>query len=415
MEHFHRIENNLYCENVPLESIASCYGTPTYVYSTASIQNKLDILKGCFHQTPVTVCYSVKSNSNLSLLKIIADNGCGADIVSGGELFRALKAGIPASKIVYSGVGKTEDEIRFALSSHISLFNVESEPELNAIERIASQMQCIAPIALRVNPDIDAQTHHHTTTGKKENKFGIPFTEAVRIYKAAAASDSLNPSAIDVHLGSPIPTLAPYEKALALLSELILMLRAENVPIRTLDIGGGLAIVYNNETPFTPLQFGNLVSPVLEKLECNLIVEPGRYVVGNSGALLTNVTYVKTTAEKTFYLCDAGMNDLIRPAFYDSYHRIEPLTTVPNEETIPVDVVGPICESSDYFAKARMLPLLKNNDTLAILSAGAYGFSMASNYNSRPRAAEVLVDGNSHTCIRKRETYEDLVRHEIDL
>jgi diaminopimelate decarboxylase len=342
----------------------------------------------------------------------MARKGVGADIVSGGELFRALHAGIDPKKIVFSGAGKTDEELSYALKTGIRMFNVESEPELEALSAIAESLGIIAPIALRVNPDIDAGTHHYTTTAKKENKFGLPFTVAARVYKKAHSLPYINPIGIDVHLGSPILSLEPYKKALELLSGLILELRAEGVAIHTLDIGGGYGIVYNDEKPFTPIQFAQIITPYLDRLKCDCIIEPGRFIVANSGVLLTKITYVKKTDAKLFYICDAGMNDLIRPALYGSYHGIVPVVLPANAEMTVADVVGPICESSDFFAKDRPIEFLAPHSYLAIKGAGAYGFSMSSQYNSRPRPCEALVDGASYSCIRRRETYDDLISHE---
>lgn len=409
---FRRLEGSLFCEDIPLATIAAQTGTPTYVYSKTVLLSNLELFQGAFPEIECQICYSVKSCSNLSILNLLASRGVGADIVSGGELFRAMKAGIDPKKIVYSGVGKTADEIRMALRSGIRMFNIESEPELELISRIAVEEKRIAPIAFRVNPDVDAKTHQKTTTGKKENKFGVPWEQAVDLYLKANNLPNINPVGIDVHLGSPIFTLEPYQAALERLTGLILELREKGVPIQTLDIGGGYAIVYNNEEPFTPVQFANLITPFLKKTGCRLIIEPGRFIAGNAATLLTRVTYVKKTPTKTFYICDAGMNDLIRPAFYDSYHRITPVQVAPGAAVQKVDVVGPICESSDCFAKDREIEEVKEGDLLAIMSAGAYGFAMSSQYNSRPRSCEVLVDGESFRVIRKRETYEDLIAGE---
>jgi len=409
---FHQIGKELYCEDIPLSRIARECGTPAYVYSKASIVNKIEMLQGAFESLPMQICFSVKSNSNLSILKIMAEKGIGADIVSGGELFRALKAGIPAKKIVYSGVGKTAQELTYSLQSGVGLFNVESEPELYLLADIAKSLNVTAHISLRVNPDIDAKTHHYTTTAKKENKFGIPITQALSVYQKANELSHISPVGIDVHLGSPLLSLEPYSQALELLSSLFFELKNNNIPVNTIDIGGGFGIVYNNETPFTPIQFASLLNPYAEKLKCNFITEPGRFIVGNAAVLLTTITYVKKTDTNLFYICDAAMNDLIRPALYGSYHAISPVVTPNTAETVTADIVGPVCESSDFFAKKRTIERLHQNDVLAIKSAGAYGFTMASNYNSRLKPCEILVDGSSYKIIRQRDTYEDLVRGE---
>jgi diaminopimelate decarboxylase len=412
MNTFQRHGSELYCENVALHALAQEFGTPAYVYSKASICSNINTFQSVFSSIDMQLCFSIKSNSNLSILKLVAQQGAGADIVSGGELFRALKAGIAPAGIVYSGVGKTEHELRYALESGIRMFNIESEPELDQLASVAQSLQKTAHISLRVNPDIDANTHAKTTTGKKENKFGLLFDSAAAIYKKAQNLPYIDPVGIDVHLGSPILSLEPYERALKLLSGLITDLRASGIAIRTLDIGGGFGITYNNEVPFTPAQFAELVIPYTKSLQCNLVIEPGRFIMGNSGVLLTSITYIKQTSAKLFYICDAGMNDLIRPALYGSFHNVAPVV-LPKTDAIDVaDIVGPICESSDCFAKERSVPRMQQHDVLAILSAGAYGFSMSSNYNSRPRACEILVDGAAATCIRKRETYEDIIRNE---
>lgn len=412
MENFHRIDGVLYCEDVNLAELVVETGTPAYVYSRNSMINSLELFLGAFEKIDLQVSFSVKSNSNIALLQMLGKHGSGADIVSGGELYRALKAGIAPEKIVYSGVGKTEDEIRYAIESGIGMFNIESEPEIYAIASCAERLGKIAPVAFRVNPDVDAKTHHHTTTGKKENKFGVPYYQVIELYMKANGMQHVRPIGIDVHLGSPIYILEPFLQALERLDGLISQLHAQGIDVHALDMGGGYAIVYNDEKPFTPLQFADVITPFVKKHRMRLIIEPGRSIVGNGGILLTKLVYVKRSYDKTFYICDAGMNDLIRPAFYGSFHRIQPVVLPPDAAMIKADIVGPICESSDCFAKDREMPEMAAGEYLAIMSAGAYGFSMSSNYNSRPRACEVLVDGSSHAIIRARESYEDLIRGE---
>ncbi len=413
MDTFHYVDGELCCEETPLREVVRRCGTPAYVYSERHIVNRLELLRGSLEAVDHLVCFSVKSNSNRAVLGIMARESTGADIVSGGELYRALAAGIDPRKIVFSGVGKTAAEIRYGLESDILMFNVESEPELEAIEQTAGQLRTIAPVAFRINPDVDAHTHRHTTTGKKETKFGVPLSRAHSLYRKAAELPHVSPIGIDVHLGSPILSLEPYRAALEILSELIDTLAADGIRIRILDIGGGLGIRYHREEPVTPMQFARLILPYTQRKGLRLIVEPGRFVVGNAGALLTTVTYVKGTEDKMFYVCDAAMNDLFRPAFYEAYHSIVPLRR-PDESpgTLPVDVVGPVCETSDTFAKAREMPPVAPGDAIAILSAGAYGFTMASQYNSRPRPCEVMVQGKEFSVVRRRETFEDLVRGE---
>ncbi|MDD5674443.1 MAG: diaminopimelate decarboxylase [Chitinivibrionales bacterium] len=413
MVYFNRNNSELFCEDISLAAIARSVGTPAYIYSAGSIRANIGLFAKAFSAVPNTICFSIKSNSNLSVLRLVAQCGAGADIVSGGELFRALKAGLDPKKICYSGVGKTADEIRFALRSGILMINVESQAELELIAALARESGTVAPVALRINPDIDAHTHEFTTTAKKENKFGITLELAVNLYKQARDDDFLDPIGLDVHLGSPILTLDPYARAFDVCAKLIGELRALNIAIKVLDIGGGFGIRYNDETPFTPEQFAGLAVPFVKSLNCALIIEPGRFIVGNAGVLLTSITYCKQTPHgKLFYICDAGMNDLIRPPLYGSYHGIEPVILPAGGRRLVADVVGPICESSDFFAKDRSLPECKAGDVLAVMSAGAYGFSMSGNYNSRPRAVEVLVDGGNFSVIRKRETYEDLIRGE---
>jgi diaminopimelate decarboxylase len=412
MINFHLAGGELYCEKVPLSALAREFGTPAYVYSKASIINNIELLLGAFESLNVQICFSVKSNSNLSILRLMAQKGIGADIVSGGELFRALKAGILPKNIVYSGVGKTAGEIRYALKNGVGMFNVESEAELYSLSEIAKSQDTIAPVSLRINPDIDASTHHHTATGKKENKFGVPLQQALDVYKKANSLPHINPVGIAVHLGSPILSLDPYRQALNILGGLYTQLHSLGINIHTIDIGGGFGIVYKDERPFTPIQFAGLLAPYAKKHTCSFIVEPGRFVVGNAGVLLTTVTYVKQTPNKLFYICDAGMNDLIRPPFYDAYHSIVPVEQPKNQPQVIADIVGPVCESSDFFAKDRAIDKLEQGSLIAIRSAGAYSFSMSSNYNSRPRPCEILVDGSGYSVIRRRETYEDLVRHE---
>jgi diaminopimelate decarboxylase len=412
MINFHHVEEELYCERVSLGGIARDIGTPAYVYSKASIVNNIELLQGAFESLNVGITFSVKANSNLSILRLMAERGLGADIVSGGELFRAVRAGFDPKKIMYAGVGKTPEELRSALKNGIGMFNVESEAELFTLSECAKSVDAIAPIALRINPDIDARTHQFTTTARKENKFGVPAAHALELYKKANSLPNINPVGIDVHLGSPVLSLDPYRQALDVISGLYADLKNCGINVHTIDLGGGFGIVYHKETPFTPIQFAALLTPYVEKLKCNFVIEPGRFIVGNSAVLLTTVTYVKRTDAKLFYICDAGMNDLIRPPLYGSYHEITPVVRPAGAQHVVADIVGPICESSDFFAKDRTIELLPQRSVLAIKSAGAYGFTMASNYNSRPRPCEVLVDGTAYSLIRKRETFEDLVRGE---
>ncbi|OGJ86685.1 MAG: diaminopimelate decarboxylase [Candidatus Raymondbacteria bacterium RifOxyA12_full_50_37] len=409
---FYYKTRTLYCENMPVRTLVKKYGTPLYIYSRqAFLQRYAEVAGGLKEFNPL-ICFSVKSNANIAILKMLGRAGAGADIVSGGELFRCLKAGIPPSRIVYAGVGKTTAEIRFALKSGIRLFNVESLPELHAINAVARGMGTIARIGFRLNPDVDAKTHALTTTGKKENKFGLPIAHALDYYREAGRLAHVRAVGIDMHLGSPIFSLQPYTTALRKLLAVLDTLATHNITLEELDIGGGLGITYANEKPFTVAAFARAIRPFVRRSGLRLIVEPGRYICGNSGILATSVTYVKKTPVKNFIITDSGMNDLIRPPLYGSYHRIEPVQKR-GQRTMTADIVGPICESSDFMGKDRKIEEPGAGDCLAVMSAGAYGFSMSSNYNSRPRACEVLVSVNNASVIRRRETYDDLVRAEV--
>jgi diaminopimelate decarboxylase len=411
MSEFQYRNNALYCENLSVKALAGRYGTPLYIYSRKAFENRYDEVRAAFSPLSPLICFSVKSNSNGAILKLLGHLGAGADIVSGGELYRCLKAGISPSKIVYAGVGKTDEEIRYALKSGIHLFNVESLPELRAINRIAGSLGKRARVGLRINPDVDAKTHAKTTTGKKENKFGLPISRAPGYFREAANLANIEVAAIDVHLGSPIFSVAPYVQALDKLLPLIIDLRRNGIPLSELDIGGGFGVRYTDQEPFTPAQLARAVLPRIRRTGLKFICEPGRYIAGNSGVLAAKVIYVKKTDVKNFIIVDTGMNDLIRPALYDSVHAIVP-AGARNGGRITADVVGPICESSDFLGKGRRLPEPRPGDFLAVLTAGAYGFSMSSSYNSRPRACEILVSGSRVKIIRRRETYRDLIKGE---
>jgi len=403
--------NELYAEDVPVKKLAEKYGTPLYVYSYNTLLRHFKAYDEAFNGYPHIICFAVKSNPNASVISLFARHGGGADIVSGGELYVALKAGISPEKIVYAGVGKTADEIRFALKSKILMFNVESENELKEIDRVAGMMKTKAAIALRINPDIDPGTHPYITTGMKKHKFGIPIEAALEYYRFASKLKNINVVGVHKHIGSQITKIAPFVDALKRILILIDRLNEQGTEIKYLDIGGGLGISYKDEEPPVPRDLAKNLIPLLEDRKLTLIMEPGRSIVGNAGILVTKTLYLKKGEDKEFVIVDAGMNDLIRPSLYDAYHRILPV--VKNKrETVPSDVVGPICETGDFLARGRELNRVKQGEYLAAMSAGAYGFSMSSNYNSRPRAAEVMVKGNEHFLIRKRETYEDLVRNE---
>ncbi len=416
MESFRYVGGALHCEDVPVSAIAAEVGSPVYIYSAATLRNKYQAIATAFAAAAPTVCYSVKSCSSLGVLKVLRDAGCSFDVVSGGELFRVLKAGGDPRKVVYAGVGKTDREIRFALEQGLMMFNVESEEELANIDRLARQLGKIAPVALRLNPDVDPKTHRHTTTGTKENKFGLDLTIAGQIVAEIGRYPGVRLNGVHVHLGSPLNTTAPYAEALDKVETFLGKYASTAAPLDYINTGGGFGLLYKEENvPEFSAYAAEIVSRV-KKLGRKLILEPGRSIVGNAGILLSTVQYVKSNGEKNFIIVDTGMHHLIRPAFYDSYHRIWPANSdVPppaepsGDQLVKADVVGPICESSDCFAKDRLLPAMKRGDLLAIFSAGAYGFAMASNYNSHPRPAEVLVDGAGWRVIRKRETWDDLV------
>ena len=403
----------LCCESVPLTKLADAVGTPAYVYSKAALLDSYRAYDHAFKDLPHLICYSIKANSNLAVIATLARAGAGADIVSGGELHRALRAGVPPKKIIFSGVGKTRDEMRDALKAEILLFNVESVSELRALDEVARELGTRAPVALRVNPDVDPQTHTYIATGLKSAKFGIPHTQALAAYEEAARLRGVQIVGADMHIGSQLTKALPLGDAVARVAALVKQLRERGIEITTIDVGGGLGIRYRDETPPTHAEYATVLLPALKELEVTVLLEPGRSIVGNAGALLTRVLYHKRTDAKTFVVVDAAMNDLVRPAFYDSYHAVVPVAEARAAAPVETaDVVGPICESGDFFAKDRELPRPEEGDLLAILSAGAYGFAMASNYNTRPRPVEVLVDGDRYTIVRRRETFEDLVAGE---
>lgn len=407
--HFFKYKSNeLFAEDVPVRKLAERYGTPLYVYSHATLLRHFRAYDDAFDGYPHIICFAVKANSNLAILRLFAKNSGGADIVSGGELFRALKAGISPKRIVYAGVGKTDDEIRFALRSKILMFNVESEAELQRINEVAGKMKTKAPVALRINPDIDPQTHPYISTGLKKHKFGIPIEAAIEYYKSASRLKNISIAGIHKHIGSQITKVSPFVDALKRILLLIDELNAQGLNIKYLDMGGGLGIPYKDEEPPVPKDLAKNILPLLNGRKMTLIMEPGRSIVGNAGILVTKTLYLKQGHEKEFIIVDAGMNDLMRPSLYGAYHGIIPLKRYKRADTF-ADVVGPICESGDFLAKEREMPGVRQGEYLAVMSAGAYGFSMSSNYNSRPRPAEVMVKGRKHFLIRERETYKTLV------
>ena len=412
MHDFEYRHGELACENLPISRIAKEVGTPCYVYSYATLVRHYQVFDGAFQNVPHIVAYAVKANSNLAILRLMAREGSGADIVSGGELYRALKAGIPPSKIVFAGVGKSREEIRDALATDILMLNVESSAELRVIDEVAAEMGRRARVALRINPDIDPKTHPYISTGLKKSKFGISADRALDEYKLATSLRHIDVVGVHKHIGSQLTDIAPFVDSLKKILALVETLQRHGAHIRYINIGGGLGITYSDEVPPLPHEFAVAISPLVRDLKSVLIMEPGRVIVGNAGILVTRVLYTKAGEDKHFVIVDAGMNDLIRPSLYGAYHEIRPVYEVPNAKTRTVDVVGPVCESSDFLAKDRAMPEVKAGDLLAVMSAGAYGFTMASNYNSRPRVPEVLVKGGEMHVIRSREEYSDLVRGE---
>lgn len=408
MHHFHFKGGVLSAEGVPIPEIIQQVGTPCYIYSQATLEHHFKVFDQAFSKIPHLTCYAQKANSNLALLRLFAKLGGGSDIVSGGELYRARKAGIPPERIVYSGVGKTPEEIRYALKEKILLLNIESPEELKLVNEIAGEMKRKAPVGIRVNPDIDAKTHPYISTGLKKNKFGINIKHSLEEYRLARALPHIAIVGVDCHIGSQLLATEPFIEAVQRVKKLITQLQDLKITIQYLDLGGGLGITYDQEEPPHPREYAQVIIKELGQNPYTLILEPGRVIVGNAGILVTKVLYVKKGEEKNFIIVDAGMNDLLRPSLYGSYHHIQPVVHR-NRSKIQADVVGPICETGDFLGKDRILPLPKPGELLAIMSAGAYGFSMASNYNSRPRAAEVMARENTFQVIRKRETYTRMI------
>jgi diaminopimelate decarboxylase len=416
MNHFERRGGELACEGVPLRRIGDSVGTPVYVYSHATLSHHYRVFDRVFSSLPHIICYSMKANPNGSIIRTFTALGSGVDIVSGGELVRALAAGAPPSKIVYSGVGKMAWEIEEALRHGILMFNVESRSELRVLDAVARELGARAPVALRVNPDVDPHTHPYVATGLRTSKFGIPYAEALEAYDEAAGLKGIGVVGVDMHIGSQLTKTTPFGDAVARIASLVKNLRERSIEVRMVDIGGGLGVRYRDEVPPTQAQYATLLLPVLSELGVTVLLEPGRSIVGNAGILLTRILYRKDTGEKKFLVVDAAMNDLIRPSFYDAWHEIRPVDETRLGRPVErVDVVGPVCESGDFLARDRELVETDEGDLLAVMSAGAYGFVMSSNYNTRPRAVEVLVDGDRYTIVRRRERYEDLVAGEMVL
>jgi diaminopimelate decarboxylase len=412
MDHFLYQGGILHAEGVAIPDIAASVGTPFYVYSTATLTRHFRLFTEALAPMPHLVCFAIKSLSNVAVLKTLGDLGAGMDVVSQGEYLRAKAAGVPGERIVFSGVGKTRAEIRAALEGGIRQFNVESEPEMRAISEIALSMGTIAPVAIRVNPDVDAKTHEKIATGKSENKFGIPIAKAREAYAEAAALKGLRVVGVDVHIGSQLTELAPFEAAFRKVRELTMVLRADGHQISRLDLGGGLGIPYtrSNEAPPLPTDYGAMIKRVLGDLDAEIEIEPGRLISGNAGMLVAGVIYVKNGEGRDFLILDAAMNDLVRPSMYGAHHDIIPVReTAPGEPTQPFDIVGPVCETGDTFAKGREMPLVAEGDLVAFRSAGAYGAVMASEYNSRPLIPEVLVNEDHYAVIRERPTFDEMI------
>ncbi len=425
LHYFHYRDGRLHCEGVDLEEVAEEHGTPLYVYTAGTILDHYQRLNHSLGGLPHLICYAVKANSSRAILRLLHEQGAGFDIVSGGELFRVIAAGGDPARCTFAGVGKSREEIEYALEQRVFCFNIESEAELAYINRIARTKNLQAPIALRVNPDIDAATHKYVSTGRGENKFGIALEGIASVYESAAAMSNVRICGLQMHIGSQITEAKPFAAAIAKITPFVLELK-ERHAIEFVSIGGGMGIVYRSsfasgqpdwwrvhQHPLTIDEYAGAIVAPLRALRLRILLEPGRFLVGNAGVLLTRVRYVKEAEQKIFTIVDAGMNDLIRPALYQSYHEIVPVHESPSATRRPVDVVGPVCESGDFFAQDRALPEMKEGDLVAIMSAGAYGFVMASNYNSRPLPAEVLVRGDRFTLVRERQTYEDLVRGEL--
>ncbi len=427
MDHFIYRNRKLHCEDVPVADLAAKYGTPLYVYSKATLLHHLGQLQAAFAQVAPLICYSIKTNGNIHIARLLIDHGCGCDVTSGGELFRALRSGCSGTKIVFAGVGKSDAEMRQAILNNVLLFNVESEGELAALGNVAQSLGSIALVALRVNPDLPPKTHPKTDTSVKGVKFGLDIDTVLEFSQKAVGQGGVRIVGLHMHLGSPILSVEPYrhgiEKGLVLIDKM----RAQGHRIEYLNMGGGFGIHYRRQEALPASAFAEVIVPGVKRAGCKLILEPGRFIVGNAGILVTRVIYTKESGGKHFVIQDGAMTDLIRPTLYDSFHRIWPIAPPDNfpapptdyEAEIPgtmkVDVVGPVCESGDFLARNRALPPLTRGELLATFSAGAYGMSMSSNYNGRPRAAEVLVDGVNHRLIRRRETYEDLVRPEVEV
>ncbi|MFH1017295.1 MAG: diaminopimelate decarboxylase [Pseudomonadota bacterium] len=411
MDHFQYRGPGLHCEELPLAELAREFGTPLYVYSYATLERHYRAFEGAFRSLNSLICYAVKANGNLAVLRAVANWGGGADVASGGELFRCLEAGFSPRKIVFSGVGKSLAEIEYALRTKILFLNVESAGELRTISRVAKAMDLKAPVAMRLNPDVDSKTHPYIATGLKENKFGLPRQEILELFREAQQDPHLDPVGLALHIGSQITELTPFLDALKIALDFIHDLRSKGIPIEILDFGGGLGVTYTHETPPSPEEYASAIAGLLKGEKLRVIIEPGRAMVANTGVLLTRVLHLKRNEAKTFVIVDAAMNDLIRPSLYGAEHEIVPVTKT-NRPAILADIVGPVCETSDFLGKARRIQEPEEGDLLCVRTAGAYGFSMASQYNARPRPAEILVRGSQVDLVRARESFDDLIRGE---
>jgi diaminopimelate decarboxylase len=416
--HHFSYKNGILCaEDVPLDVLANKITTPFYCYSQATLEHHYDVFSKALAGRDALVCYAMKANSNQAVIKTLARLGAGMDVVSEGELLRARAAGIPGNRIVFSGVGKTAREMQLALKMGILCFNVESEPELELLSQVADNMGLSAPVSVRINPDVDALTHTKISTGKFENKFGIPWTDARRIYKLASGLPGLQVTGVDMHIGSQITRLRPFLEAATLLKELVYELRSDGHEISHIDVGGGLGIPYDHgcELPPGPKEYINSILNAVDDINCKLVFEPGRMIAGNAGVLITRVLYIKRSGDKVFTIVDAAMNDMIRPTLYDAWHDIKPIIEPAGYDNCDIitDIVGPVCETGDYLAQDRKLPALKSGDLIAVMTAGAYGAVQASSYNSRPLIAEVMVNSDRHALIRRRQTYDDMLAADI--
>ena len=411
MNYFNFRDNQLYAEEMPVAELAERFGTPLYIYSARTLRRHFRVMDEAFKGVDHLICFAMKALSNLSILKLYGDMGAGFDIVSVGELKRCLMAGADPGKIVFSGVGKTDEEIETALKERILMINIESRPELHRVSAIAQRMQVNAPVSLRVNPDLDPGTHPHISTGHRDSKFGIPLSQVREYYAEARDLPNLDLAGLSTHIGSQITETEPFAEEGRKVAQIVADLRADGIALRNLDLGGGLGIPYQEQPP-PPSAYAEALMGPLRKLGLRIIIEPGRVLVGNAGIFVTRVLYVKETDVKRFVIVDGAMNDLIRPVLYEAYHEIQPVIRRDQPKMVVGDVVGPVCESGDFLARERELPEVDSGDLLAVMSAGAYGFVMASNYNSRPCAAELLINGAEVHVIRERDTFEDIIRHE---